>query len=478
MNYSVRKLAVKNGQKLPLANIFQRELCTGCGACVAICPQKIIELQYLARKGVYSAKILPGGVESCTGCGLCEKVCPAIRIVGSEKIRTPLKDTHDILRWLIGDYKKIYVGYAVDNALRYECSSGGMATSILLYKLRTNRIKGALIAMPMTQKVIRHEINLAESEKEIIENKGTIYCQINYAKAWEHIKNFAGKMAIVGQPCQLNAFDLFSSAKRMNGKGHFKIGLFCGGTNSHRTLNFLFRRMNIDPDNILRLRYRSGGWPGRKMVAQVESLKNRGRYSNVTLFDRDSSLLQSYLYRFCFSGSFFPDICLACKDQTAEHADISLGDAWIPRYLSSDKVGTNIINCRTRIAQELLERMFDENLICLEDASPEDIISSQGNCLVGKKIGAWADYMNFNDGYESAALKLEKLWPAHVPSKEILRERRLYRWMVKNMPDSVSFFCFVIYNLLTHITKLSYSLLDSRRRKAELNRVIRQFKSD
>jgi len=465
MDSSAKKFDLEIKQKLPLSDIFQRELCTGCGACEAICSKKILNLNYSVKKGLYFVEILPGGFEKCTGCGMCRQVCPAVKIVDPEFIHPPLNKKQEILEWLVGTYKKIYVGNAIHKDLRYQCSSGGLATTILLYQLRTRQINAALLAKPMAQDATRHEINLAASEDEIIKNRGTVYCQLNYSKAWKHITNPAGKMAIIGQPCHLKAIDLFSSIKRLDKLKLFRIGLFCGGTSSHLALNFLCRRKNVSPENISHLRYRSGGWPGRRMVAGVRRNNKSGSNNEKILFDRDSSLLHSYLYRCCFSGSFFPDVCLACKDQTAEGADISLGDAWLPRFVSSDKFGTNIIICRTDRAKSLLDQMVRENLISLEEATPEDIIISQGNCLVGKKTGAWANHMQTNTIEEQAMKNINKFFYDYLPNKEMLLERRLYRWLGKNLPGAASFFVFVAYNLLINVVRIFYSAFGAYRDK-------------
>jgi pyruvate formate lyase activating enzyme len=62
--------------KLPAPQIwFDRRKCTGCGACVVACPQKVIEI--IDNK----SKI---DISKCTGCGACSTNCPneARKIIG------------------------------------------------------------------------------------------------------------------------------------------------------------------------------------------------------------------------------------------------------------------------------------------------------------------------------------------------------------------------------------------------------------
>ncbi len=54
------------------------ERCKGCGLCVEVCPNKLIEIsQNINKKGYLHAETRG---EGCTGCGLCALVCPDVVI--------------------------------------------------------------------------------------------------------------------------------------------------------------------------------------------------------------------------------------------------------------------------------------------------------------------------------------------------------------------------------------------------------------
>ena len=54
--------------------------CKGCGLCVEVCPQKIIELdpEKLTSKGYHPAMLTDES--QCTACTFCALICPEVAI--------------------------------------------------------------------------------------------------------------------------------------------------------------------------------------------------------------------------------------------------------------------------------------------------------------------------------------------------------------------------------------------------------------
>ena len=115
----------------------------------------------------------------------------------------------ELLDGLVGPYKNIYTGYACDTELRYQSSSGGIATALLSYMLDNGRIEGALIAVPVPETPIRHRIYKVESAEGVKANKGTVYCTVDHSHAWRFLRDKDSRLAVVGEPCFLKAVDLF-----------------------------------------------------------------------------------------------------------------------------------------------------------------------------------------------------------------------------------------------------------------------------
>lgn len=53
--------------------------CKGCSLCVAVCPQKVLDLSKDPNaKGYYFAQQV--NPEKCTGCAMCAQMCPDVAI--------------------------------------------------------------------------------------------------------------------------------------------------------------------------------------------------------------------------------------------------------------------------------------------------------------------------------------------------------------------------------------------------------------
>ncbi len=49
---------------------LDQELCTGCGICVAVCPEDVLYIDKETRKATIKYP------EDCVGCWVCESFCP------------------------------------------------------------------------------------------------------------------------------------------------------------------------------------------------------------------------------------------------------------------------------------------------------------------------------------------------------------------------------------------------------------------
>jgi coenzyme F420 hydrogenase subunit beta len=195
------------------------------------------------------------------------------------------------------------------------------------------------------------------------------------------LKDFPGKVCVVGLPCHLAAI---RKAQRelphLREKIAFTVGLFCSGTPGYDATEAFLRFHGISRQQVASFAYRWRGWPGDIRVETADGrIRNFPRGKAAGLGDR-------LRFAACFQrrGAFAARRCLLCPDHTAELADVSLGDPWHKAY-RSDKLGLTAAIVRSPQAGSILGQMVTAGRIFLEKIDATRLLESQQACLASKK---------------------------------------------------------------------------------------------
>ena len=398
-----------------IAQIVKDGLCTGCGTCIALCPEEAIKLTINEKKGIYVAEL---NEEKCNNCGFCYEVCPGHE-VDFKQLNLEIfgKESEDVL---IGNYLNCYIGHSTDYDIRYNSASGGLVTQLLIFALEEGIIDGALVTRMKKDNPLEPEPFIARTREEIIEASKSKYCPVPANVALKEIleSKEGEKFAVVGLPCHINGIRKAEGKnKRLKEKIYLHIGIFCGHAPNFLGTEFLLNKLRIKKEDVKNLSYRGEGWPG--------SMK-------VSLESGELLLLLPDYWGGLFGLNFFtPARCLLCSDGICELADISFGDAWLPE-LSDDKIGKSIIVSKNEIGEKLLQAMKLKNKIELNETSAKKVIQSQAGMLYFKKKNLNARSKLFkavpkNDNtLESDAvdylIALSPCLNAYISSKSFLRK--------------------------------------------------------
>jgi len=343
-----------------ILRLVEDQLCTGCGTCMALCPQKAIEMVNDVQNGIYIPHIER---ELCIKCGICFKVCPGPGIDFDQlNLEVYGKISENILT---GIYRNCYIGHASDHDIRRQSSSGGLITALLIYALEERIIDGALVTRMNKNKPLEPEPFIAKTKDEIIEASKSKYCPVPANIAIREILEAKDckRFAVVGLPCHIQGL---RKAEKINKELKTKIvlhlGLFCNHVPNFWGTRILLQKLKIKEDEIIKLDYRGDGWPGFMNISMKD-----GRHRQFHLPD---------FWRFLGMYFFFPTRCLMCSDLFCELADISFGDAWLPE-LSDDKIGTSIIISKNDMAENILQKMKLKKKIELSEIDVEKVTQSQ-----------------------------------------------------------------------------------------------------
>mgnify|MGYP002395996033 CR=1 FL=1 len=343
-------------------------LCTGCGTCAGVCPTEAIKMHVF--EGVYVPEIEE---EKCVHCGLCVKSCPGYSVNFEDLNRKIFKRQPEDKS--LGNYLGCYIGHSNDVDTRYNSASGGIASQLLISALERGIINGAVVVQMKSDRPLETEAFIARTRKQVLDASKSKYCPVTLSEALKQILKEDGKFAVVGLPCHIHGIRKAEEVcKTLKERIVLHAGLMCSHAVSFIGTEFLLEKLGINKRQVKSLSYRGNGWPGGMSVKVKDD-------SNVSI-----PLLGSlHSYWAIFSSFFFtPTRCLMCPDQTAELADISLGDAWLPE-LRRDRIGKSIIVTRTKIAEDILSLMSSAKAISVIAVDPAKVKQTQGLNLKFKK---------------------------------------------------------------------------------------------
>ena len=352
-----------------ILSVLNEGLCRGCGTCIALCPKNAIILTKTDKKDIFMPKL---NLKNCSNCGICLNVCSGLGIDFKKLNLNVFGEEHK--KSVIGTNVNCYTGYSKDIEIRLNSSSGGLVTQILIFALEKGIIDGALVTMMNRENPVEPESFIARTKEEVIGASKSKYCPVPANVALKEILNAPDneKFAVVGLPCHIHGIrkaELIN--KRLKDKIIFHLGIFCHhGTNFDGT-NFFIDRMNLDKNKITKLEYRGDGWPGNfKVILNDKEVKK-----------------DLFFFFFLFPSIYFftPKRCFMCSDALNELADMSFGDAWLPRIQEKDNIGTSMIISRTKKGDQLLRKLKKEDNIELDFCKKSEVIESQRSAIYFKK---------------------------------------------------------------------------------------------
>ncbi len=293
---------------------------------------------------------------------MCYRVCPGEEVNFKQLSQNHTKQPDNVL---LGNYVDCYVGYSTDCTVRFNASSGGVISQLLISALEAGLIDGTLITRMDKNKPLKPEPFIARTRQEILDAAKSKYCPVPLNIAFKQVLSADGQYAYVGLPCHIHGL---RKAQQLNEKLRKRIiltiGIFCSHNDSFGSTRYMLNRLKVPPFDVAAINYRGQGWPGVFSVI---------RKSGVTISCSYPDWIR--VHEYCF---FTPDRCLLCCDHTAELADLSVGDSWLPEFYK-DRSGTSIFISRNNIGEKFLQLAQEKGQIKYSSINSKSVVKSQGN---------------------------------------------------------------------------------------------------
>jgi coenzyme F420 hydrogenase subunit beta len=394
-----------------ISSIVKKGMCIGCGACFVSCKYNSIKMDYSGESNIpiINEKL-------CNSCGLCRKVCPALNF-----------DKMVMKNSFLGYMKKIYIGHSKNYKIRYNSSSGGIATSIALFLLENRYIDGVVCTIESKKNPLNNETIITWNSKEVINAKGSKYYPTSPCIKLREILEQKGKFLFIGKGCDIEGLEkLKKILPVLREKIFLSVGIFCDHQPSRSAIAYLLKQNNISTSNVKKICYRGNGWPGYLSIFFKIGDQKRIPYNIAWT-------------RFLANPKFVLPRCRLCFNGLAELSDISLGDPWALQD-SLEPIGESLIVIRSKLGEKIIKEMYLKDFIEVKMTTKKVLVDSQRSIIAKKKKIL-------------IEIKMLNIIEKFVP---ILKERDLEKkWKIMKFFDKM--ICFVRLIIKTAIKEI-YSL--------------------
>ncbi len=287
------------------AEICDRTLCSGCGACALACPKGCISMEEDAE-GFLRPVIRE---EVCIHCGKCRNICP----VANQRADN-------------GKIPKTFAAIHREEALREESSSGGLFSA---FAERTLAAGGVVFGAAFDENLTLVHTH-TQTREGLAQFRGSKYVQSRIGDAYVRAEEFleAGRQVLFsGTPCQIGGLHAYLGREYDN---LLTLDVVCHGVPSpkiwRKYVKFREKEAGAKTQRVC-FRNKEKGW---KLFSMVFHFSNGEKYSRVLTED-------AYLQGF-HSHNFLRPACHGCSFKNVNRqSDITLADFWGAERLYPEK---------------------------------------------------------------------------------------------------------------------------------------------
>lgn len=346
-----------------LNRVLTADTCSGCGLCAGMFSDKIAMTETDAG---YLRPVLHARL-SAEEEAIFAETCPGSLV---EQDGT---DGESHVLW--GPTVSVHTGYATDQALRYNGSSGGVLSAVAVHLLSTGSVDGVVQVQASVESPTRNITTLNTTAEAVFNAASSRYAPSAPLSEIEKLLSQSGRFAFIGKPCDVAALRALQRRdKRARERFPYVLSFFCAGIPSTRGAKRVLQALGLEEAEVEAFRYRGEGWPGT-----VSARTKDGRVARMGYTESWGGILSKHVqFR-----------CKICPDGSGGMADLVCADAWTcdeqgyPLFEEQD--GRSLVIARTVQGQALLDSCVELGAIKLEPLDIEEIARFQPSQARRKK---------------------------------------------------------------------------------------------
>ena len=360
---------------MSIKNAIEHGLCMGCGTC-KLALKDSVDIK-LNSQGFYHSNT-SANADLSSASNLCPFSNDSLNETQlGKKIYGNSNLNHDDR---VGFFSKIYAGSIKDEKEKNNSSSGGL-TTWLIKKLLKNKEVDAVVHVGQSQNdanLFEYKITTSLEDIDFKGNKKSRYYPVSLESIIQDIDLSDKKFVFVGIPCFVKSIRLAQQSGYLKNI-KFCLSLLCGHMKSAAFAENLAWQVGVSPRNLKSIDFR------------VKKPKlNANNYLIEVISNDDRKTLEKNFKLFGSNwgyGFFKHKACDFCDDLAGELADVTFGDAWLPKYVA-DYQGTNIVVSRNHLFDRYIEEYNNE--LFIDNLTVDDFFESQS-----------ANYRHRRDGLKS-----------------------------------------------------------------------------
>lgn len=282
----------------------------------------------------------------------------------------------------LGYYIDIFAGYVQEKNFRKNGTSGGMTSWIAVELLKRGLVDGVIHVKENNKSNLNepfYKYAISTTEDEIKNAAKTRYHVVEMTEILELVNSSKKKFVFIGVPCMCKSIRRLQLLNEtLKEKIPFVISLVCGHLKSINWSLSLSWGAGIAPMDSSKIQYRT---KGEKIPARAYVFQATDRYGHT--IQKDSAEVAGGKYN---AGALMLKACEFCDDVIGETSDITIGDAWIPKFEADDN-GTNLLVVRNKIIYDILLEARANQRLVLENITIEEALSSQSGGYKQRREG-------------------------------------------------------------------------------------------